>query len=111
MRWEWLEEFDDIELLLYSPYPTVVRNVLMETDTVKDEDNALIRFGNTLLYSVLPKYKVPDDNKIAIKFRIKSHTGEKICSLWFGSRDGRYYIGLSAENKDGFTPIVLHKTE
>ena len=99
----------NIEILSYLPYPSVVRHCILLTDfnfKTKEHD-WLTEFANRMLEVECPKYNICVDNKIAIRFQLHIKSSEYITPLWFGSRDGQYYIGLSAENMDGVHEIKL----
>ena len=105
---------NEIELLSFFRYPSCVRNVIISTSS-NSGVMWLKKFGDRVLEEILPKYNMMVDNKIAIEFRpIIEKGGEyeeakKVSSLWFGSKDGVYSIGISAENMDGFPPMKLEK--
>jgi len=108
-----IELLDDsyIEVLSYFSYPSCVRRVILSTNVnyKTPEHDWLTAFAEKMFYEVLPRYNIFIDNKIAIKIKPRNPNikeSEDNCSMWFGSKDGQYYIGLNAENMDGF-PIRI----
>jgi hypothetical protein len=103
----------DIAVLSYFRYPSVVRHNILSTHISYNtkEHDWLTGFAERMFKEVLPKHNIPIDNKIAIEIKPlpknikKNH--EDNCSMWFGSRDGAYCIGLNAENMDGYPAIEI----
>jgi len=107
-----LDICNDIELISYYRYPSCVRNVILSTQIEGEEEEVWLNIFGEKIINLLPQYSVMFDNKIVVEFKPKTKRGKKgeiLTSLFFAHKDNHYYIGLTAENKDGIPPIKLKK--
>jgi len=104
-------EADYLQIISFSPYPSGVRNVILEqSHNEKTPEHEYLDMIYDKLILRLEEFNLHVDNKIVIEFKpLKKQDRhcERHTSLFFSSHDGINRIGLESFHYDGMKPIMI----
>lgn len=99
---------NELEIIAFYPYTSIVINRLMEENHNYETKEAefLQRFGSAMITKLNNEHPtIKWDNKVVIEFRVKNDIigSKKQSSLFLGWKDNKWSLGLGMWQPDDFT--------